>query len=132
MLRGTYAFHSMQRYCDNMVCISTSWTNDTQFNALQTIYSLDIVRRRLRVGGAQSILRVINELLFFLFFFESIFFLFTRFRISSNSCMYSDIFGHMRTVPIFLFWDRIVGYKTHYATAVILLDSDRHIESLGF
>ena len=60
------------------------------------------------------------------------FFLFKSFRISSYSQVTSNTFRHMRTVPIFLFWDRIVGYKTHYATAVILPDSDRHIESLGF
>ena len=33
------------------------------------IYSLGIVRRRLRVGGAQSILRVINKLFFIFFLF---------------------------------------------------------------
>jgi len=72
VLRGTYAFHFVQRYCDNVVCISSIWTTDTQFSASQTLCSLDIVRRRLRVGGAQSILRVISELL--LFFFMNIFF----------------------------------------------------------
>ena len=74
VLRGTYAFHFVQRYCDNVVCISSSWTTDTQFNASQALCSLDIVRRRLRVGGAQSILRVISELLLLLLFFMNIFF----------------------------------------------------------
>ena len=132
VLRGTYAFHSVQRYCDNAVCISSSWTTDTQFNASQTLCSLDIVRRRLRVGGAQSTLRVISELLLFFFFNEHLFFSLRVFGFHRILKWPRIPLGTWGQCPFFLFWDRIVGYKIHYATAVILPDSDRHIESLGF